>query len=411
MISENDIILKYLKKLNFKKKETFDFENDGAFLRQKNNMDIVVTNDSITETVDFFENDDPESIAQKIMTSNLSDLSSLGASPYAYTLSLSLPKGISNNWLKKFTKKLFFLQKKFNIFLLGGDIGNTKQIHISANFFGYVKKNFIIKRHSPKLGDSIWVTGDLGESYIGLLIKQKKINIKPVLQKHFINKYLYPLPCMIGSSIISFASCAIDISDGFFGDLSKLLNKKLGADLLSSKIPFSKKTKYLIDQNIINSNSLLNAGDDYQLIFTSQKKNDSKIKNIAKINNISVSKVGSIIAKKGIQIKNNIELYEVLGTFTNDNGEIVYVKADKGLYNQINQTIELIDNVTIYDDMENKTSAKFAIIDIDNKKMNFIDEVISVSDTSIIKSNSSVVDEKNNTIVYSGNVRVKVKDR
>ena len=118
-----------------------------------------------------------------------------------------------------------------------------------------------------------------------------------------------------------------------------------------------------------------------------------------------------IIAKKGIQIKNNIELYEVLGTFTNDNGEIVYVKADKGLYNQINQTIELIDNVTIYDDMENKTSAKFAIIDIDNKKMNFIDEVISVSDTSIIKSNSSVVDEKNNTIVYSGNVRVKVKDR
>jgi hypothetical protein len=61
--------------------------------------------------------------------------------------------------------------------------------------------------------------------------------------------------------------------------------------------------------------------------------------------------------------------------------------------------------------MENKTSAKFAIIDIDNKKMNFIDEVISVSDTSIIKSNSSVVDEKNNTIVYSGNVRVKVKDK
>ena len=43
--------------------------------------------------------------------------------------------------------------------------------------------------------------------------------------------------------------------------------------------------------------------------------------------------------------------------------------------------------------------------------MNFIDEVISVSDASIIKSNSSVVDEKNNTIVYSGNVRVKVKDK
>ena len=70
MISETDIIFKYLNKLNFKKKETFHFKNDGAFLKHKNNMEIVVTNDSITETVDFFKNDAPESIAHKIMTYN-----------------------------------------------------------------------------------------------------------------------------------------------------------------------------------------------------------------------------------------------------------------------------------------------------------------------------------------------------
>jgi len=305
MISEADIIFKYLKKLNLKKKETFNFENDGAFLKQKKNMEIVVTNDAITETVDFFQNDDPESIAQKIMTYNLSDLSSLGAIPYAYTMSLSLPKGINKSWLEKFTNKLLSLQKEFNIFLLGGDIGSANQIHISANFFGYVKKNLIIKRQSSKLGDSIWITGCIGESYIGLLIKQKKINIKPGFQNFFINKYLYPVPCMLGSSIVNFTNSAIDISDGFLGDLSKLLNKKLGADLLFSKIPFSKNTKHLIDQKIIDPNSLLTGGDDYQLIFTSQKKNDSIIANIAKKNNYSVHKVGTIINKKGIFLDGN----------------------------------------------------------------------------------------------------------
>ena len=300
MISESDIIFKHLKKLNFNKKETFNFENDGAFLKQKANMEIVVTNDAITETVDFFRNDEPESIAQKIMTYNLSDLSSLGATPYAYTMSLSLPKGIDKNWLRKFTKKLLSLQKEYKIFLLGGDIGTTNQIHISANFFGYVKKNFIIKRQPPKLGDSIWVTGNIGESYIGLLLKQKNFFINSRLQKYFMNKYLFPIPCMIGSKIVNYTNCAIDISDGFFGDLSKLLNKKLGADLLFSKIPISKNAKYLIDKKIINPDLLLNCGDDYQLIFISNKKNDSKIKNIAKINNYIVSKVGSIIDKKGI---------------------------------------------------------------------------------------------------------------
>ena len=60
------------------------------------------------ENVDFFKTDPPKSIANKIITCNLSDLSSMGATPYAYTLSLCLPKNISPNWLKKFTKKSLY---------------------------------------------------------------------------------------------------------------------------------------------------------------------------------------------------------------------------------------------------------------------------------------------------------------
>jgi len=216
-----------------------------------------------------------------------------------------LPEGISTDRIKKFSNKLLYLQNKFNIFLLGGDIGSTHQIHISANFFGYVKKNLIIKRETPKLGDSIWVTGNLGESYIGLLARQNKIKINTRLRKYFINKYLFPTPCMIGSNIVNFTNCAIDISDGFFGDLSKLLNKKLGADLSFSEIPISKNTKYLIDQKIVDPYLLLNSGDDYQLLFTSLKKNDYQIKNIAKKNNYTVSMLGKIIDKEGIFLDGN----------------------------------------------------------------------------------------------------------
>ena len=86
------------------------------FLYQKKNKDIVVTNDSIIEGVDFFSSDSPDSIAQKIITYNLSDLSSMGTSPYSYTLNLSLTPNIGELWIKKFTKKLFYLQKKYNFF-------------------------------------------------------------------------------------------------------------------------------------------------------------------------------------------------------------------------------------------------------------------------------------------------------
>ena len=302
ILSENKIIYKYLSKLNFNKKETFNFKNDGGYLNSKKSKKIVVTNDTIAESIDFFKDDPADSIAQKILTYNLSDLSALGATPYCYTLSLSLPDNIGSKWIIKFSNKLFYLQKKYNIFLLGGDICKSKNLNISANFFGYSKKNSILQRGLPKINDTIWVTGNIGDSYVGLLLKQKKLNIDKKFQKYFLNKYLYPEPSLLGFKLSNFSKNAIDISDGFFGDLSKLLNSSLGADISLSKIPISKKAKYLISQNIVNLNDLLFAGDDYELIFTASGHLDAKIQQIAKDNNCKITKVGRIIPKKGIFI-------------------------------------------------------------------------------------------------------------
>ena len=112
-ITEQKIIYRYLNKLNFNKSETFNFNNDAAFLKKRKNKEIVVTNDTIVESVDFFKSDPAESVAQKIITYNLSDISSMGADPYAYTLSLSLPKKITNEWISKFVKKILYFQNKY----------------------------------------------------------------------------------------------------------------------------------------------------------------------------------------------------------------------------------------------------------------------------------------------------------
>ena len=301
-LSEHDIIYKHLLKLNFNKKETFDFNNDGAILKQKHNKDLVVTNDAIIESVDFFPHDPPESIAHKLVTYNLSDLSSMGAKVYCYTLSLTLPLSISSEWIKKFSNKLLILQKKYNFFLLGGDIGLSKEINISANFFGYVSKASSIKRQNAKKNDSIWVTGNIGDAFLGLMVKKNKINFEKNINNYFTNKYLYPDPCILGSKIIKYVNSAIDISDGFIGDLRKLLPKKLGASLDIKNIPFSNFTQSLIYKKKIRQNLLLNAGDDYQLIFTCPKEMDRKIQVIFKRNQNKVSKIGKIIDLKGIYV-------------------------------------------------------------------------------------------------------------
>lgn len=118
-----------------------------------------------------------------------------------------------------------------------------------------------------------------------------------------------------------------------------------------------------------------------------------------------------INAKKGLQIGQDIELLEVFGKFSNDDNELFYINSDKALFSQIDQTIDLVGNVLIYDDFGNNTSTNNATIDLDNKKIFLLSEVISKSNNSLIQSNKSTVDKKNNTITYTGNVKVKIDNK
>ena len=303
IFSEKNIIDKFFNKLNFDKPGTFNFKNDAGFLNISKNYKTVVTTDTIVENIDFFSNDPPESIAQKIMCVNLSDLSAMGSLPKCYTLNLSINSSVDSIWLKKFTNRLLKLQKKYKIYLIGGDISKSKEISLTATFFGQAKLKYILSQNKCYPGDDIWVTGNLGNSCIGYKLYTNinfKLNKKNIAG--FKNNYLFPIPCMFGYLASKYINSAIDISDGFYGDLNKVLNGKYGAKIIKKNIPISNSLHKLFINNrlLVSFDDILNWGDDYELIFTSKKKNREKLKNLAKKNNIKLANIGSVIEKKGI---------------------------------------------------------------------------------------------------------------
>ena len=301
-ISESQIIEKYLKKLNFNKKESFGFNNDASYLNSFKNNKNIVTNDSIVENVDFFKNDSAQSIAQKIITSNLSDLSAMGSKPYCYTLNLCMPKYITINWLESFSDYLIKLQKKYNFFLLGGDLSKSKQLMISSTFFGHAEYKNIILRNKISIDDDIWVTGSLGESYVGLKILKNKVSksIDINIKNYFLKKYYYPTPCMIGYKIAKYCNSGIDISDGFIGDLKKIVGTRFGAKIKLNSLPTSRFMKIILKKKFLRFDEIINCGDDYELILIVPNKNSNKIKEIAHKNKIKISKIGKIIKTNGI---------------------------------------------------------------------------------------------------------------
>ena len=309
-LSEKLIINKFFKKLNFNKKGTFNFENDGAYLELKNNnYKLTITTDNISENIDFFSNDDPKSIAHKIITVNLSDIFAMGASPHSYLLNLLLPNYINENWLNSFSNHLKKLQLKYGFYLIGGDLSKSNKLVISSTFFGIIKKNLEVFQNKSNLNDDIWITGNIGESKIGLEILKKNISANNNIKKYFIKKYLYPKPCKLGPLISSYVNSIKDISDGLFGDLNDMLDEKFGALINLNKIPLSSNTKKMLNtRNNLKIENLLNSGDDYGLIIIASQKNRNNILRIANKHNIKISRIGKIIREKGIHFDSHLDM-------------------------------------------------------------------------------------------------------
>ena len=202
----------------------------------------------------------------------------------------------------KISKSLLKEQNKFKISLCGGDTTFSNKLSFTITSMGYSKK--IIYRNNSKLNDDIYVTGNLGDSFIGLQILNKKIKIKKKEKKFFINKYYKPdLPLKLSKYLFNFANTSIDISDGLIDDLSKMINKQnLSFYIHEHKIPISQNLNRFIKEKKIKKIDLVSRGDDYQILFTADPDKSRIIKNISKKIGIKITKIGKIISSNNKSI-------------------------------------------------------------------------------------------------------------
>ena len=247
----------------------------------------------------------PQLIIKKIIRSSLSDLICKGVTPKYYFLSGGGNKStFTKKNLSLISKSLKEEQKKYSIEIGGGDTVYSKIPSFSVTVIGFSKN--IVYRNNAKYGDDIYVTGNLGDSYLGLKLIENKNKFIKKTKKYFVNKYYCPeIPFLFSKKLIKFANTSIDISDGLISDMEKLINnQKLSYEIYIDKIPISKNLKDYLKKKNKHKKDFVFKGDDYQLLFTSSKKNRRQIKYIAK----QVSQKVTIIGKINNNLKSNLLL-------------------------------------------------------------------------------------------------------
>ncbi len=293
---EFELIKNYFLKLTKKNKFALNLNDDVFFDKSTG---VVISVDTYNIGTHFLDFKYPDLVIKKILRSSISDLICKGVKPKFYFISGSgNKKTFTRINLYKISKSLKSEQNKFNIVLCGGDTTFSNKLSFTIISMGYTKK--IIYRNKAKLNDDIYVTGNLGDSYLGLKLLSNKVNIKKKDKLFFINKYYKPeLPLNLTKYLSKFANSSIDVSDGLIDDLSKMINRQnLSFHLFENKIPVSNKLSNLIKNQRLNKINLISKGDDYQVLFTANVDKTRIIQNVSRTLGIKITKIGKIVFGK-----------------------------------------------------------------------------------------------------------------
>jgi thiamine-monophosphate kinase len=255
------------------------------------NKKVLLKTDAVVEGIHFTQDTAPERIGRKALARVLSDIAAMAGTPTAAIVTIGLPKNFDPDRVLKIYDGLNALAKEHHVAVVGGETTtNPERIFISVAIIGLAEKT--ISRNGAKIGDAIFVTGELGGSLQG-----RHLDFEPRLAEARWLADHFDIHAMI------------DLSDGLAGDLRHILNaSRVGAELLSTAIPISRAAKLHARSESSAKPPLLAAltdGEDFELLFTVAAKDAVKLLDAwkKKFAAVKLSCIGKITAETGIQLR------------------------------------------------------------------------------------------------------------
>ena len=257
----------------------------------ENNKETIYSVDASVSGIHFPENLSPHLIAYRSVSTAASDIAACGGSLKWILISLTVSnKDLS--WMRGFVSGLKNFSDDYSCPVLGGDLSKGAQENISVTVCGELNKGNFLKRGGAKEGDSIFITGTLGQAKKGLELIKKNIAQIDLSSRH-VKKFLSPkLNFEFAKEISSIASSCIDVSDGLISDLGHILEaSKVGAEIYIEKIPLVGEVE-----------DALTWGDDYELLLTISLDQKKRLIEVSKRFDVGISEIGKITKEPNLRV-------------------------------------------------------------------------------------------------------------
>jgi thiamine-monophosphate kinase len=278
----------------------FGLKDDCALLSPEPGTELVLKTDPVAEGVHFLPDDAPADVAWKALAVNISDLAAKGAAPIAYLMALSFPAPPSSDWLAAFAQGLEQAQKQFGCHLMGGDTDRRPgPITVSITAVGSVPRGGMVRRNTARPGDSVFVSGTLGDAALGLLLRRnarlgESWGLAPADAEHLRRRYLRPSPRLgLGAALRGHSAAAMDISDGLAKDLSRMCSASVcGAQVGLAELPLSPAAGKALAADPRLIMAIAAGGDDYEVLACVPADKASDFVAAALLSGVRMTRIG-----------------------------------------------------------------------------------------------------------------------
>ena len=302
--SEDDLIARFFAPMAGP--EGLGLLDDAALLAPPSGAELVLTQDALVAGVHFFADDPPAAIARKALRVNLSDLAAKGAEPLGFLLALALPADWTADWLEAFANGLGEEARDYQCHLFGGDtVKSTGPLMVSITAIGAVATGRMARRTGVQAGDLLYVSGTIGDAALGLKLRLgAALDLTKPHRSFLLDRYLLPQPrTALAPAMREFANAGMDVSDGFVGDLGKMLRVSgVGARIELARLPLSSAAQAAIAADPKLFAVAATGGDDYEVLASVAPDKAAAFEEAAARAGVPLTQVGEAIARdKGIR--------------------------------------------------------------------------------------------------------------
>ncbi|MGO4868997.1 MAG: thiamine-phosphate kinase [Roseiarcus sp.] len=277
--------------------------DDVALLTPPPGRELVLTTDALVAGVHFFADDPAGAIARKALRVNLSDLAAKGAEPIGFLLDLALPAGWTAPWLEAFAAALGEDAAHYHCPLLGGDTVKTPgPLTLAITALGAVDTGRMAARGGVRPSDRLYVSGAIGDAALGLRLRLGQgPELAEAHRRYLLERYLLPQPRLaLAPAMAAHADAGMDVSDGFVGDLKKMLRVSgVTARVELARLPLSPAARAAIAADPALFEIAATGGDDYELIAAVAPEKSAAFEAAAAAAGVAVTPVGEASAGDG----------------------------------------------------------------------------------------------------------------